>query len=326
MAIEKPYGLEMTCKVCELRDRHTIANEFYIQFMRNLDSMFKWKGLPKTIPAYILERYLMNNGWCGIGKAKTKLLGKKSLYCFFGGLGSYPNEYYEPTQIIMANPVLGSKTYTIGEDVVWAKNDAYHLGLRDVVSRYSHLLADNDISINIAQVTSRIPFLLTAETDTEIESAKQFLKDAEAGKLGIIKSLAFNKGVTPYPTQSTSSGDYLKALIELHQYLKAQRNIDVGIDSAFNMKRERQNEAEVQSNMPQLLPLADEMLKFRKQICRDVKELFDEDWDVEFNSAWKLENKQQELQVEILQHQIDNPTDSSQLEDEPEEDKEEDDE
>lgn len=310
------YNEYFSCKNCNLRDRHEIAQEYYVQFMRDLDSMFKWGGeIPDTIPTYILESYLLNIGWCGIGEAVKD--GKKGLYCFFGGLGLTPDEYYQPTAIILANPVLGSKTYTIGKDVVWARNDSYHLGLRDIVSRYSHLLADNEISINIAQVTSRIPFVMTADTDNEIESAKAFLDDAEKGKLGIVKNSSFNKGITPFPTESASAGNYLKALIELHQYLKAQRNISVGIDSAFNMKRERQNTAEVESNMPQLLPIADEMLKFRKQICEDVKEMFGLEWTVEFNSAWMLEHKHQELEVEFIEYEMENPEDNSnQLENE----------
>ena len=70
------------------------------------------------------------------------------------------------------------------------------------------------------------------------------------------------------------------------------------------MKRERQNTAEVESNAPYLLPLVDEMLKFRKIICDEVHEMFPEqNWTVELNSAWAFENQTQELQVESLKSQ-----------------------
>ena len=129
-------------------------------------------------------------------------------------------------------------------------------------------------------------------------------KDAEDGKIGIIKSSAFNNGVEPKQTSDSSSGNYMKALIELHQYLKAQWSLDIGISSNFNMKRERQNTAEVESNAPYLLPLVDAMLKFRKIICDEVHEMFPEqNWTVELNSAWALENQTQELQVESLKSQ-----------------------
>ena len=306
-----------SCPYCDLSDRHGIAQDYYAQFVNRLDSMFKWKGLPRTIPEAILERYLKLNGWCGIGQVtkeqittgSRQLETEPGLYCFFGGLGATPDEYYRPTQIILANPILGSRSYNIGKDCVWAKNDSLARGISHILSRYAHLLAENDISIHVAQVTSRIPFVFTAETDNEVDSAKQFIKQAEEGKIGIIKSSAFNNGVTPKPTGSENSGNYLKALIELHQYLKAQWYNDLGIGAQFNMKRERVNVAETEANSPSLLPLVDEMLNFRKKICEEVKQMFpDQNWEVELNSAWKLENLSQELKVESLKE------DSSHLE------------
>lgn len=284
----------LTCPYCDLRDRHSIAQEYFINFLNRTDAMFKYTGLPDTIPAYILERYLKVNGWAGIARApETAQKHAGELVCFFGGIGETPDMYYQPTAIILANPVLGSKTYKIGEDCVWAKNDSCHQGIAHILARYSHLLAANDISINIAQVTTRMPFALTAETEAEVKSAEKFVKDAEEGKLGIIKSSAFNGGTEPKPTSSDSSGGYIKALIELHQYLKAQCNNDLGVGSNFNMKRERMTTAEVENNSPYLLPLVDEMLKFRKIMCDEVNAMFGTNWSVELDSAWELEDIEQ---------------------------------
>lgn len=280
-----------SCPQCDLRDKHTIAQEYYINFLNRTDSMFKYNGLPDSIPAYILERYLKINGWAGIGYApETAERHAGELVCFFGGLGLKPDLYYQPTAIILSNPILGTKTYEIGKDCVWAKNDSCHQGISHILSRYAHLLAENDISINIAQVTTRIPFVLTAETDAEVKSAQAFLDQAEKGKLGIVKSMAFNKGVTPQPAMSDSGGGYIKALIELHQYLKASFNNDLGVGSNFNMKRERLTTAESEMNAPSLLPLVDEMLKFRKIMCDEVNEKFGQNWSVELDSAWELED------------------------------------
>ena len=310
--------LGTVCPNCELRDRHTIAQEYYINFLNRTDSMFKWTGLPDTIPAYILERYLKVNGWAGIGLAPLeaeKHAGE--LVCFFGGLGLKPDLYYQPTSIILANPVLGSKTYTIGEDVVWAKNDSCNQGISHIISRYAHMLADNDISINIAQINSRMPFVFTAETDNDVESARMYMKDIEAGKLAVIKSSIFNKGIEPKPTSVDGSGNHIKALIELHQYLKAQFYNDIGIGSSFNMKRERQNVAEVEANSPVLLPLVDEMLMFREKICEEVNSMFGESWSVELNSAWILENLKQELEVKEMSANVSSTVESPETDDAP---------
>ena len=286
--------LSEICPSCNLRDRHIIAQEYYTNYIIRLDSMFEWKGLPETIPDYILERYLKINGWCGIGYAPNNSQ-KQGLFCFYGGLGAKPDEYYQPTEIVLANPILGSKTYKIGTDVVWAKNDSMHYGVSRLIARYSHLLAANDISINIAQVTSRIPFVITAEDGAGIESAAKFIKDAEEGKIGHIVDDSWFKenGVNVIPTTSNNSGNYLKALIELHQYLKAQCSNDLGIGSNYNMKRERLTQVEAENSTPYLLPLVDEMLKFRKKICDDVNRMFGQNWSVELSGAWKLEQEHQ---------------------------------
>ena len=295
------HDIDLSCPHCELRDKHTIAQEYYTNFINRLDSMFKYDGLPDTIPAYILERYLKINGWAGIAKAPDTSKYKGQLVCFFGGIGAAPDLYYQPTQIILANPVLGSKTYNIGVDVVWAKNDSLAKGVSHILSRYAHLIADNDISINIAQITTRAPFVFTAESENEVESAKAFLKDLENGKVGVAKSTGFNKGLTPMPLMSDSSGGYIKSLIELHQYLKAQWANDMGIGSNFNMKRERLNSAEVESNSPYLLPLVDEMLKFRQIMCDEVNAMFGTNWSVSLDSAWELEDVQQTLEAHELE-------------------------
>lgn len=296
----------LKCPECDLRDRHSIAQDYYAMSVARFDQMFKWHGLPDTIPEYILERYLKINGWCGIGKApETAREHAGKLVCFFGGLGETPDMYYQPTAIIMANPVLGSKSYEIGKDVVWAKNDSLHRGISQLIARYSHLLAANDISINIAQVTTRIPFMLTAETQTEIDSAKAFIKQAEEGQLAVVKSSAFNNGVSPQRTASDSSAGYIKTLIELHQYLKAQLANDLGVGSNYNMKRERLTTAESENDSPYLLTMVDEMLEFRKKACDEVNEMFGANWSVELNSAWKLENIKQTN--ESMSSQLDNP-------------------
>lgn len=316
---------EVLCPTCDLRDLHTLAQDHYSMMVNRLDSMFKWNigDDEKTIPVYILERYLKLTGWAGIGHAPETYSGNKdSLYCFVGGLGLQPDEYYQPTAIVMANPVLGSKTYRIGEDVVWAKNDSLYRGLSQHLSRYAHLLAANDISVNVAQVATRMPFVITAETEAQVLSAEKYVSDAERGKLAIIKSSAFNNGVEVKPTFTSGADNYLKALIELNQYLKAQWSMDIGISSNFNMKRERQNVAEVESNAPYLLPLVDEMLKFRKIACEEVNKKFGRNWSVELDSAWKLESETQKLDVALKENEVQVTKPDSQQSAEPEEVKE----
>jgi hypothetical protein len=62
------------------------------------------------------------------------------------------------------------------------------------------------------------------------------------------------------------------------------------------MKRESINSDEAQLNDDALLPLIDDMFKCRKQLCEDVRNMYGEEWEVSYSSAW--EDNAQELAAE----------------------------
>ena len=70
---------------------HALQAKVNIMLSR-LCSMFRWEGLPDTIPQRMLELYLLNNGHCVITPVREKL------YAFTGGFGGELDEYYRPTK------------------------------------------------------------------------------------------------------------------------------------------------------------------------------------------------------------------------------------
>lgn len=90
------------------------ATTSYIRYMLvRTQSMFKYDGLPDSIPQRMLELYLQKNGNCFVAKVEGEL------YAFTGGLGGEPNAYYQPTIYTVSNPFLKiSKNYTIDVDGV----------------------------------------------------------------------------------------------------------------------------------------------------------------------------------------------------------------
>ena len=68
----------------------------YVEYMlARTRRMFKYTGLPDTIPDVFLEQYLQRNGECIIAEYNGQL------YAFCGGLGGVLNEYYFPTKYIV---------------------------------------------------------------------------------------------------------------------------------------------------------------------------------------------------------------------------------
>lgn len=83
-----------------------------------------------------------------------------------------------------------------------------------------------------------------------------------------------------------SAGTDLTDLIELEQYLKASMYNEIGLNSNFNMKRERLTTAEVSMNTDNLYPLVDDMLALRREMVDNMNKMYGLSVEVEFNSSW----------------------------------------
>ena len=249
--------------------------------------MFDYEGLPDTIPARNLEIMLQLNG----NVFFTEVNGKK--YVFTGGLGGEPDVYYEPTIYTVANPALAfSKNLKIDEEGVLIRNDSYGVGLLPIFQKYAALLAENEITMRIADINNRIMFLLSAADDRTKASAEKFLSDVQDGKLGVISDNAFLESLKALPT-ATQNSVRLTDLIEFEQYLRAGWFNDLGINANYNMKRESISPDEAQLNDDALLPFVDDMLECRRIGLEKVNTMYDLDIKVNLASSWLKEQMQQ---------------------------------
>ena len=243
-------------------------------------SMFVYEGLPDTIPVQWLESYLQRNGSCCIAEHEGKL------YALLGNAGGELDEYYQPTIYTVANPALNlSKSFKIGEDCVYCKNDYDALGLTPLVSRYCGLMTENLLTVRISDINMRMMNLLSAPDDNTLSSTKQYLKDLEEGKLGVVGETPFFEGLK-LQSKGVGNGDYMIQFIELQQYLKGSLYNELGINANFNMKREALSGEEVALNDDALMPLIDDMLKQRRAMCDELNAMFGLNVSVDYGSTW----------------------------------------
>ena len=243
-------------------------------------SMFTYEGLPDTIPVQWLESYLQRNGSCCIAEHEGKL------YALLGNAGGELDEYYQPTIYTVANPALGlSKSFEIGKDCVYCKNDYDAIGLVPLVSRYCGLMTENLLTVRISDINMRMMNLLSAPDDNTLQSTKQYLKDLEEGKLGVVGETPFFEGLK-LQSKGVGNGDYMIQFIELQQYLKGSMYNELGINANFNMKREALSGQEVALNDDALMPLIDDMLKQRRAMCDELNEMFGLNVSVDYGSTW----------------------------------------
>ena len=282
-------------------DKGAAVNSYVLYYLARLQSMFKYEGLPDTIPAKWLEHYLLVNGSC------VFVMDGDDLIVTTGGWGGLPDRYYIPTEYIVSNPYVKEetrKTYTIGEDCVLIRNDVYAQGIMPLLMRYCSQLVENDITMNVADILARATLTITALTDTDRQSVEQWFKKIRKGELGAIGELPAMAGnqdrsVNIQPFQSTAST--LTDLIEYHQYLKAGLYNELGLNSNYNMKRESINSNESQLNDDMLHPLIDDMLKMRREALEQVNEMFGTNITVDFDSAWKDNERENKVAIDAME-------------------------
>lgn len=272
-----------------LKDKESLIFFHYNMALTKTLKMFEYGGLPDTIPYRELEKILQLNSFAYWLKKDNKL------YVFFGGLGGRPDEYYRPTDFIVANPYLKYyKVVKVDEEGVLMWNDYAHLGMSLMLRRYAELMAECDITLRFGLINARLVAILTAMNDNAKDSAEKLLQDVEEGrKLGVIMGesiLDENGDVKVYDYRKAQTSD-IKDVMELQQYLKASFWNDIGIQANYNMKREAINGNEAGMNEESLKPFVDDMLECRREALKKINEQFGTNITVEFSSSWVRRKK-----------------------------------
>lgn len=285
--------------VYDPRDKLQVQQSHIQYMLARTQQIFRYDGLPDSIPQRILELYLQINGHLCFHEWKD------NLYVYTGGLGGEPDVYYQPTIYTVSNPAQGwSDNLKIDIDCVVMKNDSLYLGLLPLFNRYAYHMAENELSMLVADINSRMVSLISASDDRTLASARQYLSEIESGKIGVIAENAFLEGLKTQPYTGTSGARYLTDLIEYEQYLKASWYNEIGLNANYNMKREHLSTSESQMNNDALAPLIDDMLSCRRYALDKVNAMYGTNITVSLESAWEDNEIQTEIVTELLQEEI----------------------
>lgn len=283
-----------------LHDKEYMVKHNILQMLNKTTRMFKYSNLPETIRTKDLEIQLQVGGYAIWKEVEGKL------YTFIGGLGGKPNPYYLPTLATVANPALNyTKNLEIDKECVVMLNDNFYQGMMPLHSKYGRLLAEAEISLKYAIINARVPALIQADNDTTLKTAEEFFKKIVTGDdYGIIASKVLFDGIRSHDFYKQA---YIKDLIESIQYIKGSWFNAIGLNAAFNMKREAINEAEATLNEDILYPDIDVMLECRKYALNNINKMYGTNITVELDSIWgqnrnreKLQIKAEEAEIEVL--------------------------
>lgn len=287
------YGIPVAYEgVCNVEDNF----QHYFDLLTNkCCNLFKWEGLPETVDEKFLMMELVLNGKVCWTKIDDKL------YVLDGNVGGEPNCYYQPTQFIVANPILGSKMVKIRhkdgsnsteglDGVLMALTDVDYLsdrpnkgGLFRLIYQTAGLLADNISSLNVSQINGRVAQLWTVDNDAEANTVEAIVRDMYEGHPYRVLSQDLISKVGVVPAAQTGQSNTLLNLMEIHQYVLASFYNEIGIPSTWNMKRERVNTAETELMTGSLDVSIYSMERCLKAAVEQINEMFGTSISVRFN-------------------------------------------
>lgn len=273
-------------------------NLYFDMLVNKVCNLFKWENLPETVD----ERFLMVN--LMLGGRVCWFDHKGRIYALNGNWGGEPNVYYRPTQFIVANPVIGSKTLTVLnkdgsnsidklDGIIMPLTDADYFndseqgGLYRLIYQTAGLLADNISSLNVSQINGRVSQIWVADNDAMARTVEEVVRDIYEGHPYRVVSQDILNKVNAVPTAQTGQSNTLLNLIEAHQYILASFYNEIGIPSQWNMKRERVNTAETELMTGSLDVSVYNMEKNLQAAVEKINELFGTDINVRFNEEIK---------------------------------------
>ena len=273
--------------------------------------MFKWEGLPSTIPERELELLLQLRGSCIVASHNS------NLYALGGNLSGECDAYYIPKYYIVANPWLKlEKTFERDVDCIFGTNDRMWTGLTPMMERYATQSLETDISLSIANIQERLHALVRCANDSEKIAFETLLSRLEKGDLAsaiVSDEWAMNDGIGVMPFAGDSHKT-ITELIELRQYIKASWFNELGLQANYNMKREAINSTEGQLNEDGLVPLVADMLECRQIFAEGINDMFGTDISVELSGAWKARQMEFDAMAKQMEDIVEGKVDADNTE------------
>lgn len=300
--------------------KNKITKHIIFEQLQRTIQMFEWdircNGKTSTkITRRSLELLVQSNGLGGVVKVNDEL------YCLYGTLGGEPNWNYMPSKFIFANAFLNESRecdiYGIDKDkdVVIIPNDSLYRGMIPTIKFHAEQLTETYLTKRAVLIWLRANRILTAPTSDAMDDLNDYMQDLELGKLASIYDKNFLKDIKDLGGDSSVRG-VVTQILECLQYEKAALFNDCGLQMNYNMKRESITSSEAQLGEGALLPKPDDMMDMRKMAVKEIKDVFDETWSVEFSSAWKDLHQSINLEIQLEQAEVQS---SGQSENEPDE-------
>lgn len=241
-------------------DKMSLYYHFFRTLYNNASKVILIDGLPEDADYHFILSQLLLVGKINVFQDNGKT------YLLNGNVGGQCDEYYYPTRVIIANPVLGSFNLERGKEAVPVyltpadrildspiRTNVLPGGMYSTISMCANILAETMTTINVTLMNTRVHAIYTADTDSAAKSAEPVLKSIYMGKPFSVVTSELLERLNVNPLSEHGLATTLTETIEVCQYVLAMFWNSLGVDMPFNMKRERLVTAEVMKNVQSLI-------------------------------------------------------------------------
>lgn len=218
---------------------NTSAYYYRLYLLKKLFGRFTFENIPEGWDEdYMLETLFLN----GFFTVCDTSAGVLPLKCGLTGI----NVFEKPTQIIVANPVLGNFERMIDVDCVVVQLQPNYEGVYPMINRYATMLAMCDSSIAVNLMNTKATFLFGAANKAQSETLKQMYDKIASGEPAVFVGDGLNKeSFYVIPAKQNFIADDVQILKRkiINEFLT-----EIGINNSNLDKRERLTDNEVEAN------------------------------------------------------------------------------
>ena len=258
-------------------DKNKINSYISDYLLNNALSIFKYDGLPDNVKAVDLEKNLLRFG---------KILFAKwhdEFYIFSysdTGTQNYLGEY---TSFQVNNPYIQCNEIFTDDNAVRIFNTDTHEPLINLMGMYSELLTESYITLNMADINSRIPFFISARDNATKASAEIFVKQILDGKQGVIAEQPLFESLKINPL---TDHENISQIVELNKFFYSDYFQKIGLTNLYNNVHDRISATETEFTATSIYPYVDNMKRNRDTAVEKINAMFGLNVTVEFSSSW----------------------------------------
>ena len=258
-------------------DKNKINSYISDYLLNNALSIFKYDGLPDNIKAVDLEKNLLRFG---------KILFTKwhdEFYIFSYSDTGKQNYLGEYTNFQVNNPYIQCNEVFSDDNAVRIFHNDTHEPLINLMGMYSELLTESYITLNMADINSRIPFFISARDNATKASAEIFVKQILDGKQGVIAEQPLFESLKINPL---TDHENISQIVELNKFFYSDYFQKIGLTNLYNNVHDRISATETEFTATSIYPYVDNMKRNRDIAVEKINSMFGLSVTVEFSSSW----------------------------------------